>query len=154
MLSASVHFQLLDHCIAQWALRQHAFDSFFQGTAREALLHFQEVGFVDTARVARVGVDLLHLGLARAEDDLVGVDHDHVVAHVHVGGEGRLVLAAEDAGDLGGHATEGLALSVEDKPIPLDRFGLRGDSAVGGHERSPRGVVGVFRVKSTAAEHA
>jgi len=52
MLFASVALQLLEHGIAQRPLRQHAFDSGFQGTARKTLLHLLEIGFGNTPRIA------------------------------------------------------------------------------------------------------
>ena len=71
---------------------------------------------LDAARVARVAVDHLPLGLVGGEHDLGGVDDDHVVAGVEVRGEDRLVLAPQDPGDLGGHAAEHHALGVDDVP--------------------------------------
>ena len=90
---------------------------------------------LEAARVAGVAVDELLLGLVRGEHDLVGVDHDDVVAGVEVGGEGRLVLAAQDAGHLGGQAAEHQALGVDDVPVAGDLAGL---GAVGAHAPLPR----------------
>ena len=56
------------------------------------------------------------VGLAGGQDDLVGVDDDDVVTGVDVGREDRLVLAAQDVGDLGGQAAEHQALGVDDVP--------------------------------------
>ena len=73
---------------------------------------------LEAAGVAGVAVgDLLGL-LARGEHDLGRVDHDDVVAGVDVGGEDRLVLAPQQAGDLGGHATEHQPVGVDDVPGP------------------------------------
>ena len=91
---------------------------------------------LEPARVAGVPVDDLLLGLVGGEHDLVGVDHDHVVAGVEVRGEHRLVLAAQDAGDLGGEAAEHEALGVDDVPLAGDLAGL---GAVGAHAPLPRG---------------
>src|SRR4051794_5149983 len=49
----------------------------------------------ESARVARVAVRLLLLELLTGEGHLLGVDDDDEVTGVDVGGEGRLVLAAE-----------------------------------------------------------
>ena len=57
--------------------------------------------------------------------DLVGVDDDDVITHVDVGGVGRLVLAAQDVGDLGSEATEHEAFGVNDVPGALDVAGFR-----------------------------
>src|SRR5690606_17777389 len=81
---------------------------------------------LQTAGVAGVAVDALRVHLVAAHHDLVGVDHDHVVAGVDVGGEDRLVLAAQDAGDLGGEPAEDQALGVDHVPLTLDLAGFGG----------------------------
>ena len=65
---------------------------------------------------------VLHLlgGLVGRHHDLGGVDDDHVVAGVDVAGEGGLVLAAQHASHLGGHAAEHQAVGVDDVPGALD----------------------------------
>ena len=54
--------------------------------------------------------------------DLLGVDHDDVVAHIDVGRVERVGLAGEDAGGVRGEAAEGLAGGVEHEPLALDVF--------------------------------
>ena len=56
-----------------------------------------------------------------------------MVAGVDMGGEGRLVLAPEDAGDLGGQAAEDQAVGVDDVPGTVDVGGLGRERA---HEKS------------------
>ena len=69
--------------------------------------------------------DLLGFCLALGEHHLVGIDDDHVVTGVDVGGEDRLVLATEDAGGLRAQTPEHHALSVDDVPCAGDLAGLR-----------------------------
>jgi len=57
--------------------------------------------------------------------DLLGVDHDDVVAHVNVRGVERAGLAGENAGGVRREAAEGLAGGVEDEPLALDVFSTR-----------------------------
>jgi hypothetical protein len=59
---------------------------------------------------------------------LVGVDDDDVVAHVHMGGEGRLVLAAQAHGDQRREPAQNDALGVDQDPFLVDvaRFGAEG----------------------------
>ena len=75
---------------------------------------------LEAAGVPRVAVDDLALGLVGREHDLVGVHDDDVVAGVEMRGEGGLVLAAQDPGDLGGEAAEDHALGIDDVPGTLD----------------------------------
>ena len=71
------------------------------------------------ARVPAVAVGQLLVGLARGEDHLVGVDHDHVVAGVDVGGEvgavlpGRIRPPRRPGGP-------GQTIGVDHVPGPLD----------------------------------
>ena len=55
-----------------------------------------------------------------------------MVAGVEVRGEDRLVLAAQDAGDLGGHPAEHEAFGVDDVPGTLDLAGFGGVRAYQG----------------------
>ena len=63
-------------------------------------------------------VELL-VALVARHRDLLGVDDDDEVAGVHVRRVGRLALAAQRVGDLGGEAPEGLALGVDEQPVAL-----------------------------------
>ena len=65
---------------------------------------------------------VLHLlgGHVGCHHDLGGVHDDDVVAHIHVAGKRRLVLAAQHACHLGGHAAQHQAVGVDDVPGALD----------------------------------
>jgi hypothetical protein len=66
---------------------------------------------------------------------LVGVDDDHIVAHVHVRREGRLVLAAQDIRDDRGKAAQNDAFGVDQDPLLLD---VRRRCGKGFHMRGSR----------------
>jgi len=68
----------------------------------------------------------LLLQLAAGEPDLGGVHHHHEVAPVHVPGEGRLVLAPDELGDLAGEPAEGDVSRVHDVPVVGDVARLGG----------------------------
>ena len=68
----------------------------------------------------------LVLGLVARDPQLIGVDHDDIIARVHVRSEFRLVLAAEPACDLCGDAAENLAGGVHDIPVALHFMRLGG----------------------------
>src|SRR4029077_12586821 len=131
MLGAGDDVELLDHLAAEAVLRQHAAHRLLDGRDppgghQVAVLHAG-----DAARVAGVPPGDLVLELLAGELDLVGVDHDHVVARVHVRREHRLVLAAQQGRHLRGQAPEDLAVGVQDVPAALDvlrlgRVGLHG----------------------------
>jgi hypothetical protein len=71
--------------------------AFSSARPREALLHLGEVGLADAAGVAGVAVVHLVLSLVAGHAQLLGVDHDDVVAGVDVRGVDGLVLAAQAA---------------------------------------------------------
>ena len=71
-------------------------------------------------------------GLAAGELHLLRVDHDDVVAAIHVRREGRLVLAAKDARDLRRQAAEDQTMGIDHEPLLLD---LRGLGGIGFHCR-------------------
>src|SRR3546814_2593188 len=70
--------------------------------------------------MAGVPVELLVGELLAGQLHLLGVDDDHVVAAVHVRGEARLVLAAQDLGDLGSQAAKDNTVSIDQNPFLLD----------------------------------
>ena len=78
------------------------------------------------ARVA--AVELLG-GLVTAHLHLVGVDDDHEIAGVEVGGEAGFVFAAQHLGNLAGQAAESLILSVHQEPLAVEGIN-RGDGGL------------------------
>src|SRR3546814_6154480 len=66
--------------------------------------------------------------------DLLGVDHDDVVAGVDVRGVDRLELAAKAMREFGAEAAEGLAGGVDVVPGALDGLGLGGEGFNGGSD--------------------
>ena len=63
--------------------------------------------------------------LVAGQRDLLRVDDDDEVTHVHVRGEGRLVLAAQEVRGLDGEPAEDHVGGVDDVPLALDVAGLR-----------------------------
>src|SRR5690606_20102806 len=107
---------------------QHALDSLLERTTRKTLLHFLEVRFSDTARVARVTIVFLVVSFGAGNNDIGSVDHDNVVAGVNVRGEFWLVFSTQATCDFAGHTPEDLALCVDNVPVTLDfmRLGHKG----------------------------
>ena len=130
MIGAAVHLQLGELLATQAILGNHPPD----GPADGLFGLLGQEGAVgpgtQTARVARVVVNILVGVLGARQHDLFGVDDHHVVTGVDMGREGRLVLAAQDRCDLGRHTTEDHALGVDDVPDALD---FTGPGGVGGH---------------------
>src|SRR6266511_1588329 len=142
VIGAGVHAELARHLPAEPVVREHALDRLLD---REGGLAGEQPG-VDglgqAARVAGVVVGDLLVLLAAGERDLLGVDHDHVVAGVGVGGEDRLVLAAQDSRGLRRKTTEDGPAGVQDVPTALDvtrlwRVGLHHMKDAGRSGRRP-----------------
>ena len=68
-------------------------------------------------------VDLV-IQLLAGQNNLRRVDDDDVIAAVHMRGEGRLVLAAQDRSNLAGQSAKGHAVGVNDIPVALDVLGI------------------------------
>ena len=131
MRGTGVDLQLLDHRVAQRTLREHALDGLLQRAAGVLGLHVLELGGVDAARVARMAVVHLVLGLVAGDAELVGVDDDDEIAGVHVRGVDGLVLATQSVCHFTGDTTEHLVGGVNHKPL-VHHFGRLG--AEGLHE--------------------
>ena len=126
MFGACVDLELRHLLTTERALGHHATN---RATNRIGGLAVEHVGIRlagDTARITRVPVDLLLRSLVAAHDDLVGVDDHDVVAGVDMRREGRLVLAAQQTGDLGAEAAEDDAIGVDHVPLTLDLTCFRG----------------------------
>ena len=67
-------------------------------------------------RVLRVRHVLFIRFLPTGEDALRGVDHNDEITGIHVRGECRLVLPAEDVGGANGHFADDLIIGVDDVP--------------------------------------
>src|SRR5690554_2484701 len=124
VLGACVDLELGELCPTNGVLREHAANRLLDGARRVLLEQLGVAGCRDAARVTRVAVGLLLRQLGAGQGNLVGVDDDDEVAHVHVGGEGRLVLAAKQGGRVAGQTAEYYVSGVDDDPVALDILGL------------------------------
>src|SRR5690554_6426029 len=96
---------------------------------------------LEVADVAGEAEILLVGQLVAGDGHLLGVDHDDVVAGVHVRGVDGLVLATQAAGDLAAETAERLAGGVDHVPVTLYGLGLGAESLHEGN--SFRWVVGL-----------
>src|SRR6476661_1899831 len=119
VLSTSVHVQVAVLGSTQAVVLQHAFHSVLDYAARVAVHLLAHRATLLATGVARVGdVDLLGHFLAR-HAQLVGVDNNYIVTAVGVGREGRLVLAAQNVGNLRANAAQRGYAGVDDNPAFL-----------------------------------
>lgn len=65
------------------------------------------------------------LALVAGKNDFLGIDDDDVVATVHVGGKGGLVLATQAVGDDRGCPADNQSIGVDQHPLLLDILGFR-----------------------------
>ena len=70
-------------------------------------------------------VILLLLRLHARGPDLLGINDDDIVAAVHVGREGRLVLTAQTVGDDRGETPDNQPVRIDEHPFFLDFLGFR-----------------------------
>ena len=120
MLGAAVDVQAGQRILGDDVAGQHAADGQLHGQLG-LLLHQQAVlGLLEAADPAGVAAVVLLLQLLAGQNSLLGVDDHDEVAAVGVGGELRLVLAAQQGGRSGGSLAQGLARRVEDIPLADD----------------------------------
>jgi len=96
------------------------------------LEHDLQGGFLQPAGIARMAVVLLLSQLVAGDVHAVGVDDDHEVPGVHVGGVLGLVLALQDRRDLRGETPKRKPFGVHHPPVAFDLGGL-GDIGVDAH---------------------
>lgn len=120
MLAAGIDVEVAVEGITEASLRKHAADGVLEDTLRVAGAHLGRGGLTLTAGITGVAlIDFVSLLLA-AEDNLLGIDDDDIVAAVDMRGVAGLGLAAQDVGHTGSQTTYGLTLSVNENPFLLD----------------------------------
>src|SRR5581483_12107251 len=95
-------------------------DRLFHDLFRLALEQADKGLFTQTARESGVAAINLLLALQPCQADLLRIDHDHVIAHINVGGVLRIPLAAQHAGRLGRKTPQRLAARVYYEPLALN----------------------------------
>ena len=81
--------------------------------------------FLQATPVPGVALVDLTLFLSTAEYDLLGIDHHDVVAGVEMRRIGRLILAAQNPGDLDRKAAQNLAFRINHNPLGVEFGNLR-----------------------------
>jgi len=137
MLGTCINAKVGHNAAAQLVARQHPLDGLHDNTLRmRAFENLTGRAGLDAARVTSVPIVRLVALLAR-QLNFVGVNHDHVVAHVHVRSECGLVLAAQAHCDDRSKTTQNNAFCVDQDPAFFD---LRGCCGIGAHCVYPSGV--------------
>ena len=106
--------QILHDPAPERAARHHALDRLFDDPL--GMLAVEDGALaapLDAARVTRVPVENVVFALVAGQLDLFGVDHDDVVAAIHMRRVGRLVLAAQAGGEDRGEAAQHQTLGVD-----------------------------------------
>src|SRR5579872_4125698 len=125
MLRSPIDLELGSHLPAQLALRQHALDRLFQNSLGPAGSLLGIRFLPQTTRETRVAVIDLLLGLHAGYLDLLGIDHDDVMAHVDKRRVFRIRFAGENTRGLAGKAAERLPLGIYHVPLALDILATR-----------------------------
>ena len=120
MICTRIDLELVHLGTAQGVLGKHSADCFFHRTNGVLLQKIRIAGGSKSARETRVAVGHLLSQLGPREGNLLRVHNDDVVAHVHVGGKGRLVLAAQKSGCVGRKASQHHISGVDNQPVALN----------------------------------
>ncbi len=132
--------QLAEHAAAERILRQHALHGDLDHPLGMLAQELLERDRLDAADVAGVMVVDLVGELAAGDVDLPGIEHDDVVAHVHMRAVAWLVLALEAVGDLGREPSQGLAVGIDDEPVAAHVSRIGEYSLHGFSVRAPEGL--------------
>ena len=124
MLWTGVHLQLPVHLTAETVLWKHSPHGVLNNSLRIRCAEVAEGGLTKTTGETRVTEVELVLFLVAGHCDLLGVDHNDVVAHIHVGRKHWLFLATQNDRNLRGKSTEGCTIGVDNEPGTLNVAGL------------------------------
>ena len=94
-----IDLELAIHGPAEFGLRQHPPDGILDYTFRMTLMQLTDWHFAEPTRISGVPTIHLLLPLVSREHDLVGVDHNDIIARIHVGRERWFVFAPKNLGD-------------------------------------------------------
>ena len=120
MLATGIDVEVAVELGTEAVLGEHTFDGVLEDTLGVGGTHLGRGGLALAAGIAGVAlVDLVGLFLA-AEDALLGIDDDDVVAAVDVRGVARFGLAAQDVGHTGSQTAYGLSFGINQHPFLLD----------------------------------
>ena len=108
---------LAEHGSPEGILREHALDGNLDGSLGVLVQQLLEGDGLDSADVASVMVVNLVGELPPRDMNLLGVQHDDVIAHIHVRAVDSLVLALQAMSNLGGEAPERLIAGVDYEPM-------------------------------------
>src|SRR5215469_9289382 len=120
MLVAAVDVQLRSHLAAHLGLGQHALDRLFHNLFRLALEQADERLFAQTTGETGIAAIDLLLALETGEPNLLGIDHDYVIAHIDVWGVLGIPLTTQHAGRFGRQTPQRLAARVHYEPLALN----------------------------------
>src|SRR5688572_16738173 len=121
MVGVRVNLYFLCHCLSELCLRKHPLDGEFDHPFRMLFKHVLSAYFAKTARIKGVSAIKLLVVLRTLKDRVPCVDHNAVIAHVQKGRPRRIVLAGNDAGDLGRKPADRLAPGIDDEPFAAIR---------------------------------
>lgn len=121
MLAVGINIQVVELPTPQAIFGKHAAHGVFDELGGIFLRHHTRGAKTLPARIARVMHQLFVVPFFPFQDDGGGVDDDHAIAHIRMGGEGRLVFAAQQIGDATGQTAQRNARRIYQIPLPLRR---------------------------------
>src|SRR5665213_3825040 len=122
-------------CTRERSLRKHAVHGVLDYALGVLAEHVFEAGEALMTHVARVSEIALLLRLATSDLDLRGIDHNDVVAPIHMGGKSRLVLTTDDSCHFCGESSKHHAFRIHDVPVVVDISRCGGESLHWGDNR-------------------
>ena len=131
MIGTGIHLAVECKLATKRPLGQHTADGHLERISRVPVDQLGKGGLLEATCITGMMIVQLVFALATTDFYLSCIDYDHIVADFLMGSVTRLVLAAEDAGNPGGHTAETLTLGINDEPVAgyfsgFNEYGLQG----------------------------
>ena len=123
VLRTGVNLKLPVHLLPHLRLGKHTLNRFFNHPRGTGLAHFARLRLRQAARITRVAAIKLLFFLAARQADLLGVDHNHVVAGIDKRCVAGLMFAHQQVRGFAGHAPQHSFLGINQVPVALDPGG-------------------------------
>src|SRR5690625_2546265 len=117
VLIASIVLELHEQCANQRRTRQHAFDSQLQHTLWRALNQLLKREGLQPTRKTGVVVVHLVLGLIASDAHFISVNHDDVIAGVHMRSVLRLVFTTQASSNFCSRTAVSLIFRIKQQPV-------------------------------------
>lgn len=138
MLGSVIYMHIGDQLAAKTILGKHAFEHVYEqrmNSGFDVLVvrftheHFRSQLFL-AAGISGESIEYMICHFFTGQNNLIGIDDDHIVATLHIGRIAGFVFTHENFGHLGTKTSEMLVGSIDENPFMVDALGIWRESLV------------------------